>query len=169
MNREETFLKQLETYLDLEFKEFDKTRIMGYLKEYVGSLPISSMSDKSLTLVRHLKSKKFTSSIRRYPNDTDPYQIVKLICYSTGITEKEILGKDRYAHLIIARHVAMYMIRITCNWSLKNIGAIFNRDHTTVINAINHVATLLEIYPEDCVHLIDYVNKNLPIPNEKTA
>lgn len=158
MNREEIFFKQLETYLDLEFKEFDKTRVLGYLKEYVGSLPVkSSMSVKGNTLVRNLKAKKFTSSIRRYPNDVDPYKIVKLVCYSTGITEKEIMGKDRYAHLIIARHVAMYMIRITCNWSLKNIGAIFNRDHTTVINAINHVATLLETYPEDCVHLIDYV------------
>lgn len=39
MNNKEQFLKNVSDYLDIELSEFDGKRILGYLDEYVGSLP----------------------------------------------------------------------------------------------------------------------------------
>jgi len=39
MKPEEQFIKQLETYLDDDFNDFTKNRIIGYLKEYRDSIP----------------------------------------------------------------------------------------------------------------------------------
>ena len=38
-----------------------------------------------------------------------------------------------------ARHVAIYFIRSLTELSLKEIGKIFSRDHTTVISSLNKV------------------------------
>ena len=40
MKPEEQFIKQLETYLDEDFNDFTKNRIIGYLKEYRDSIPL---------------------------------------------------------------------------------------------------------------------------------
>jgi hypothetical protein len=39
MKPEEQFIKQLETYLDEDFNEYTKNRVIGYLKEYRDSIP----------------------------------------------------------------------------------------------------------------------------------
>jgi len=39
MKLEQKFIKQLETYLDEEFNDYTKNRIIGYLKEYRDSIP----------------------------------------------------------------------------------------------------------------------------------
>lgn len=40
MRPEETFVKQLETYLDTNFNEYSKNRIFAYLKEFRESIPL---------------------------------------------------------------------------------------------------------------------------------
>jgi chromosomal replication initiation ATPase DnaA len=47
-----------------------------------------------------------------------------------------------YALLSNARQQAMYLINLHCKITLKRIGAYFNRDHSTVIYAIEVVEAL---------------------------
>lgn len=55
----------------------------------------------------------------------------------------ELTGKSRMRRAVLARHVAMYLIRTELKWSYSAIGTMFgNRDHTTVLHAYRKIAKL---------------------------
>ena len=56
-----------------------------------------------------------------------------------------MIGKTRTGQIALARHVAMYLIRINIDVPLTKIGAMFGgRDHTTVMNGILKVENMLK-------------------------
>ena len=52
------------------------------------------------------------------------------------VSHDEIISKKRTKNIAFARHVAAYLANTMCEMSLKSVGAIFGRDHTTVIHSI---------------------------------
>ena len=65
-------------------------------------------------------------------------------------TEAELLrGQGRTKDISLARQIAMYQIRRMTNLSLKEIGREFeNRDHTTVLHAIERIEKMVKEQPE---------------------
>lgn len=65
-------------------------------------------------------------------------------------TEPELLrGQGRTKDISLARQIAMYQIRRMTNLSLKEIGREFeNRDHTTVLHAIERIEKMVKEQPE---------------------
>lgn len=65
-------------------------------------------------------------------------------------TEPDLLrGQGRTKDISLARQIAMYQIRRMTNLSLKEIGREFeNRDHTTVLHAIERIEKLVKEQPE---------------------
>ena len=57
----------------------------------------------------------------------------------TGIPADLIIGKSRKSELVTARFICMVTIKRFSKISLKNIGSIFGRDHSTVIHARDEV------------------------------
>ncbi len=55
-----------------------------------------------------------------------------------------LVGRTRTQEVARARQVAMYFAKIYTDFSLKSIGNYFNRDHSTVIHAIQAVENLIE-------------------------
>ena len=56
------------------------------------------------------------------------------------LTPEEIKGQSRNRDTALARQICMYLIRKLTNFSLKEIGAMFEgRDHSTVISSINRI------------------------------
>jgi len=50
---------------------------------------------------------------------------------------KDLLGTSRKADLVVARHIAMFLLRDTLNIQLEKVGEIMGgRDHTTVMHAV---------------------------------
>ncbi len=68
--------------------------------------------------------------------------IVTDVARQTGITVGQLKGELRYANICRARHMAMWIIRRNTNLSLPLIGAIFDRDHTSVIHALRKVESV---------------------------
>lgn len=68
-------------------------------------------------------------------------KIINVVSDYYNLTPSQLKGKSRNGQIAMARHIAMYLIRITIpNASLKKIGELFGgKDHTTVINAISKV------------------------------
>ena len=68
-------------------------------------------------------------------------KIINVVSDYYNLTPSQLKGKNRNGQIAMARHIAMYLIRITIpNASLKKIGELFGgKDHTTVINAISKV------------------------------
>jgi len=62
-----------------------------------------------------------------------------------GISTTKIKGNDRHRVVVLARHVAMYLIRKHTKMGLVAIGRRFSsRDHTSVIHACKAINNLIE-------------------------
>lgn len=81
-------------------------------------------------------------------------EVVMKVSEIYGISIDDILGKCRDGDIIIARHVAMHRLYTMepksdiKRGTLARIGRWFNRDHTTVLNALKKVKDYREIYED---------------------
>ena len=71
-------------------------------------------------------------------------KIINVVADYYGFEPSQLTGKVRTGQLALARHVAMYLIRINIDVPLSKVGTIFGgRDHTTVMNGILKVENML--------------------------
>lgn len=71
--------------------------------------------------------------------------IVRECCEEAGITEDEIKGERRSAHIVRARFKAIYRMSTELRWSLPRIGKYMGgRDHTSCLNALRKYRARLE-------------------------
>ena len=69
-----------------------------------------------------------------------PSAIIDYICKYYNLEEAVLRGQQRNRDAVLARQIAMYLIRSMTNLSLDDIGKEFdNRDHTTVLYSIDKV------------------------------
>ncbi len=72
-----------------------------------------------------------------------PEKVLKIVSEQFQISVNEIIGKSRIKRVVLARQVAMYIMRNFLNMSLKDIGyQLGGKDHTTVMHAIEKVNEL---------------------------
>ena len=72
-------------------------------------------------------------------------KIINVVADYYGLEPSQLTGKVRTGQLALARHVAMYLIRINIDVPLSKVGTIFGgRDHTTVMNGILKVENMLK-------------------------
>ena len=75
------------------------------------------------------------------PTDALIEKILTVVASNYGVTVESLKSKKKTDTIANARHVAVYIIRKLTNLSLKSIGAIFGRDHATILASINKVET----------------------------
>ena len=73
------------------------------------------------------------------PNDVMVEKILKHVSKKYGVSVDDIKSKKKTDSIASARHVSVYIIRKLTDLSLKHIGKVFGRDHSTVISSINKV------------------------------
>lgn len=64
-------------------------------------------------------------------------EIVRLVCQEYNISEIELMAFRRHKLPCAARQVAMYLAKRATHQSFPQIARFFNRDHTTVLHAVN--------------------------------
>jgi Bacterial dnaA protein helix-turn-helix len=84
-------------------------------------------------------------------------EIVELVAASFELKPKDILSESRDADLVVARRIAMHLIRRWLRWSFPQIGKLFKRDHTTVITACQTIETQMSVHQERLSRLDDYI------------
>ena len=62
-----------------------------------------------------------------------------------GVSEQELKSPLRDRNIVNVRHALFYYLRYTKNMNTNQIGALFNRDHRTVINACKNVDAWLDV------------------------
>jgi hypothetical protein len=63
--------------------------------------------------------------------------ILRLVALRHGINVEAISGRSRFRSIVAARHEAIGLVYTHCRrLSLPEIGRLFNRDHTTILHAI---------------------------------
>lgn len=66
-------------------------------------------------------------------------EIIKIVSIETGVEISSMKGRRRHSELVEARHLAMYFVRNRTTLSHARIGRIFDKDHTSIIHAIQTV------------------------------
>lgn len=67
----------------------------------------------------------------------DMGSIIATVCKAFGLTETQLRSKSRKSDYVTARNSVFYLARKHTDCSLQEIGACFNRAHTTVIKGIS--------------------------------
>ena len=78
------------------------------------------------------------------PKDILVSRILNTVSKKNGITVEDITSKKRTDSIANARHVAIYIMKSLTEMSLKDIGKIFGRDHSTILSSINKVETYIK-------------------------
>ncbi len=74
-----------------------------------------------------------------------PELIINEVAAFYDIPVEDIRGQGRSRSVVLARHVAMYLMRRLTKLSLQEIGREFqNRDHTTVMNSVSRIEKLVK-------------------------
>jgi hypothetical protein len=69
--------------------------------------------------------------------------IQEAVCAVWGVNKVDMLSNRRSAHLVLPRHVAMFLSKEMTGRSLPDIGRMFSdRDHTTVLHAVRRITGL---------------------------
>ena len=73
------------------------------------------------------------------PIDTLIERILSAVSRAYGVSSEDMKSKKRTESIASARHVAIYVIKQLTDLTLKEIGAVFDRDYSTVISSIDKV------------------------------
>lgn len=95
--------------------------------------------------------------------------IKQVVCDLWGVTPAGVESQARIVTLVEPRQVAMYLARLLCRAQFGVIGQAFgNRDHSTVMHAVEKVSSRMRVHPADdpFPHRVrdarDIVLKNVP-------
>lgn len=92
--------------------------------------------------------------------------IISQVCKYFNTSPDKIKSKKRSMDLVLPRHIAMYLIRKNTPYALLNIGKLFYRDHTTVINAVKQIDNYYDTRNRMVIKAIDSISTNLKLNND---
>ena len=70
--------------------------------------------------------------------------IITKVCIYYNVSTDEIKGRKRFRNYVLARHMAMFLIRTRVKLKLKAVGMMFHRDHTTTMHAMKSIQNQLD-------------------------
>ena len=140
----------------------DGTRVREDVIEYVATHVKSNIRELEGALIRLQAHAALTSReidlelarevLRDLVKESRPHlsveQIQRIVCEYLQIPEDLVRARTRKREIVQARQVAMYFSKQLTKHSLKTIGSHFgNRDHSTVIHAVQSVSDQIDTDP----------------------
>ncbi|MEK6793421.1 MAG: chromosomal replication initiator protein DnaA [Spirochaetota bacterium] len=143
-----TKLDELSTDIDGSIIEYlaqnistDVRKIEGALKSYIARRDLMNVT---LSLEECIDAGVFndyctTSGIAA----ASPKDVLRAVAKVLSVPADVILGKDRTRTVSYARHLAVYLALTLSNRSTTEIGAEFNRDHSSVVHARHTIIAMM--------------------------
>src|SRR6185503_2482444 len=82
--------------------------------------------------------------MKRVPGMCPAKFVIAVVSQRLGVSALEILAKRRGQKVMMARHIAIYVLKNVSLLSYPDIGRRFRRDHTTILHSVQKVERLLE-------------------------
>ncbi|MEM7174002.1 MAG: chromosomal replication initiator protein DnaA [Bacteroidota bacterium] len=140
-------LAQNNLKVDQALVEYIATSVETNIRDVEGVVT-SLVAHNSLTnknVDYHLIKSTLESIICKVSPEITPHYLQELVADHYNVTLPQLKSKSRKREIVIARHVAMYLIKEHTNLSHKTVGQQFGgKDHTTVIYAQKAINSLLE-------------------------
>jgi chromosomal replication initiator protein len=129
-----------------EILETIARRVQSNIRELEGALNrIVAFADLSGSALTPQLAEVALADLLPQRRDLTPDQVVALVADKFKVTVDQLIGRDRSREIALPRQVAMYLLRRESNVSLPQIGeALGGRDHTTVMYAIQQIASKIE-------------------------
>ena len=90
-----------------------------------------------------------------------PDHIIEVVAEHYGLRPEDIKSQRRTKEVVLPRQIAMYLIRIMNDISLKDVGRILgNRDHATIIHGYEKIINEMNQNP-DLAQNIEVIKKKL--------
>lgn len=100
---------------------------------------------EKITLDVAIEAAQNIMGIKNVAAQLSEQKVINVVADYYNLVPNQLTGKVRTGQLALARHVAMYLIRINIDIPLSKIGNMFGgRDHTTVMNGILKVENMLK-------------------------
>ena len=103
------------------------------------------------------------STINTIKHETTDYysEIIGVVSDFYGISMNDITGTKRQGKIVLARQIAMYILKTKYGLAYKKIGMLFgNRDHSTVISSVEKIENEM-LTNGDLKLAIDTINKKI--------
>jgi chromosomal replication initiator protein len=131
-----------------EVLEFIATHITDNIRELEGALiRVTAFASLNHEPVTQALAERVLAEVLSPtgPAPVTPQVILDATATTFGFSLEELRGKSRRRPLVTARQVGMYVCRELTDYSYPAIGRQFgNRDHTTVMHAVEKVSTLMK-------------------------
>ena len=82
--------------------------------------------------------------------------LIKRVCESFSLSEKELMSKRRFREYVTARNVTMYILHKHYGVTSTRAGEIFNKDHCTTLHACKSISGFME-YDEAFRNKVKYL------------
>ena len=146
------YAKNFEQEIPNEVIDYIATNIKSNVRELEGALnKVNAYSKINQNRIIDLELAKNALKDTIFPDKPTiitPNIILEVVAEHYGINPDDIVSKKRSAEIATPRHVFMYLCKDMTDLTLKAIGALTERDHSTVLHAINKIETEVENNPE---------------------
>ena len=116
---------------------------------------------EKITLDVAIEAVQDITGIKNAADQLSEQKVINVVADYYNLVPSQLTGKVRTGQIALARHLAMYLIRINIDIPLSKVGNMFGgRDHTTVMNGIQKVETMLKT-DEALKAVIDELQKRL--------
>ncbi len=146
------YAKNFDTEIPNEVIDYIATNIKSNVRELEGALnKVNAYSKINQNRMIDLELAK--NALKDTINNDKPKiitgnDILEVVAEHYGINAEDILSKKRSAEITTPRHVFMYLCKEMTDLTLKAIGAFTERDHSTVLHAINKIENEIENNPD---------------------
>lgn len=96
---------------------------------YTATVPVNYLVMPNVKVIGHLT----------------PQAIMEAACTAFNVKLILLLSKTRKQKVVRARNVCIYLIHQHMRYTLKEIGELFGKDHTTIIHALRCVKNELSV------------------------
>ncbi|HIE33352.1 MAG TPA: hypothetical protein EYP81_04825, partial [Thermodesulfobacteriaceae bacterium] len=86
--------------------------------------------------------------------------VIELVCRNFKVSREDLVSRSRKKRISQSRQVAMFLLRKFTKESLSSIGQRFNRDHATVMYALQSVEKRLSSSPS-FRYQIEYLEREI--------
>ena len=94
-------------------------------------------------------------------------EIIKAVANHYNLSFADVKGKKRTKNIMMPRQIAMYIAREITEYSTTELGAEFNKDHTTVMHACQKIEEAIKSDPQ-LESNIDLIIRNLKEQKQST-
>lgn len=149
---EDEFIAQYNSTREIPLNSFEETRMRSLLIKYksIVGVPVRMCNRPTQQELSFRKKYNFPTNAT---NDQKVQHITTIVADHLSIRKEHLFKKSRDKLFVYGRRICMHFIYVTTTLSLKAIGELFNRDHTTVMHSNRQYFDILQT---DEKYLQDY-------------